>query len=54
MGMKTVWIENEEPWAKKFSDSSFVNFKIKNLSNLMQIWSGAPGHFPINLLIQIN
>ena len=20
MGMKTVWIENEEPWAKKFSD----------------------------------
>ena len=36
MGMKTVWIENEEPWAKKFSDSSFVNFKIKNLSYFLK------------------
>ena len=36
MGMKTVWIENEEPWAKKFSDSSFVNFKIKNLSDFLK------------------
>ena len=32
MGMKTVWIENDEPWAKKFSDSIFVNYKTNNLS----------------------
>ena len=36
MGMKTVWIENEEPWAKKFSDSDFVNYKIKNLSEFLK------------------
>ena len=32
MGMKTIWIENDEPWASKFSDSSFVNYKTNNLS----------------------
>ena len=36
MGMKTVWIENEEPWAKKFSDSSFVNYKTNNLSEFLK------------------
>ena len=36
MGMKTVWIENEEPWAKKFSDSNFVNYKISNLSEFLR------------------
>ena len=36
MGMKTVWIENEEPWAKKFSDSNFVNYKTNNLSEFLQ------------------
>ena len=36
MGMKTIWIENEEPWAKKFSDSDFVNYKIKNLSEFLK------------------
>ena len=30
MGMKTVWIENDEPWAKEFSDSNFVNYKTNN------------------------
>ena len=25
MGMKTIWIENDEPWAKEFSDSNFIN-----------------------------
>ena len=32
MGMKTIWIENDEPWASKFSDSKFVNYKTNNLS----------------------
>jgi len=36
MGMKTVWIENDEPWAKKFSDSDFINFKTNNLSAFLK------------------
>ena len=36
MGMKTVWIENDEPWAKKFSDSNFINFKTNNLSEFLK------------------
>ena len=36
MGMKTVWIENDEPWAKKFSDNSFVNYKTNNLSEFLK------------------
>ena len=36
MGMKTVWIENEEPWAKEFSDSNFVNYKTNNLSEFLK------------------
>ena len=36
MGMKTVWIENDEPWASKFSDSSFINYKTKNLSDFLK------------------
>jgi len=36
MGMKTVWIENDEAWAKKFSDSNFVNYKTKNLSEFLK------------------
>jgi len=36
MGMKTVWIENDEPWASKYSDSSFVNYKISNLSEFLK------------------
>ena len=31
MGMTTVWIENEEPWAKEFSDANFISFKTNNL-----------------------
>ena len=30
MGMKTVWIENDEPWASKFSNSNFINCKTNN------------------------
>ena len=36
MGMKTVWIENEEPWAKKFSDSNFVNYRTNNLPEFLK------------------
>jgi putative hydrolase of the HAD superfamily len=36
MGMKTVWIENDEPWAKKFSDNDFVNYKTSNLSEFLE------------------
>ncbi len=36
MGMKTVWIENEEPWARKFSDSNFIDYKTNNLSELLR------------------
>ena len=36
MGMKTVWIENNEPWASKFSDSNFVNYKTSNLPEFLR------------------
>ena len=36
LGMKTVWIKNDEPWAAEFSDESFVNYKIDNLSNFLR------------------
>ena len=36
MGMKTVWIENDEPWAKKFSDSNFVEYKTDNLAEFLK------------------
>jgi putative hydrolase of the HAD superfamily len=36
MGMKTIWIENDEPWARKFSDSDFVNYKTNNLPKFLK------------------
>jgi len=36
MGMKTVWIKNEEPWAKEYSNSNFVNYRISNLSEFLK------------------
>ena len=36
MGMKTIWIENDEPWAKKFSDNDFINYKTSNLSEFLK------------------
>jgi len=36
MGMKTILIENNEPWAKKFSDSDFINYKTNNLSEFLK------------------
>jgi putative hydrolase of the HAD superfamily len=36
MGMKTIWIENEEPWAKKYSDSKFINYRTNNLAEFLK------------------
>tara|TARA_Y100000741_G_scaffold352763_1_gene325212 strand:+ start:7217 stop:7888 length:672 start_codon:yes stop_codon:yes gene_type:complete len=36
MGMKTIWIENDEPWASKFSDSNFINYRTNNLSEFLK------------------
>ena len=36
MGMKTIWIENDEPWAKEFSNSDFISFKTNNLSEFLK------------------
>ena len=36
LGMKTVWIKNDEPWAAKFSDSDFINYKTDKLSNFLK------------------
>jgi putative hydrolase of the HAD superfamily len=36
MGMKTVWIQNEEAWAKEFSDGNFINYKTNNLSEFLK------------------
>ena len=36
LGMKTVWIKNDEPWAAKFSDAEFVNYKTDKLSNFLR------------------
>jgi len=36
MGMKTIWIENDEPLAAKFSDSDFINYKTKNLTDFLK------------------
>ncbi len=36
LGMKTAWIVNDEPWAAKFSDSDFINYKINKLSEFLK------------------
>ena len=36
LGMKTVWIKNEEPWAAKFSKSKFIDFKTDNLAKFLK------------------
>ena len=32
LGMKTVWLINDEYWGKKESDKEYIDYKIKNLS----------------------
>ncbi|MDC0447791.1 pyrimidine 5'-nucleotidase [Pelagibacteraceae bacterium] len=36
LGMKTVWIENNEPWAAKYSDEEFVNYKTGSLTKFLK------------------
>tara|TARA_B100000963_G_scaffold347947_1_gene354846 strand:- start:5427 stop:6092 length:666 start_codon:yes stop_codon:yes gene_type:complete len=36
MGMKTVWIKNDEPWAAKFSDANFINYKTDKLAKFLK------------------
>ena len=36
LGMKTLWIKNNEPWAAKFSDSDFINYKTDNLEKFLK------------------
>ena len=36
LGMKTVWIKNDEPWAAEFSSESFINYRTKNLTNFLK------------------
>ena len=36
LGMKTVWIINDEPWAAEFSDSNFINYKTDKLSKFLK------------------
>ena len=36
LGMKTLWIKNNEPWAAKFSDSDFINYKTDNLAKFLK------------------
>ena len=36
LGMKTVWIKNDEPWAAEFSDSNFINYKTEDLAKFLK------------------
>ena len=36
LGMKTVWIKNDEPWAAKYSDERFINYKTDNLAKFLK------------------
>ena len=36
LGMKTVWIENNEPWAAEYSGEAFINYKTNNLANFLK------------------
>jgi len=36
LGMKTVWIKNDEPWAAEFSDSDFINYRTDKLSKFLK------------------
>ncbi len=36
LGMKTCWLENEESFAKKDADKSYIDYKINNLPSFLQ------------------
>ena len=36
LGMKTCWLENDEAFAKKDADKSYIDYKIKSLPSFLQ------------------
>jgi len=36
LGMKTVWIKNNEPWAAKYSNENFVNYRTADLTAFLK------------------
>ena len=36
LGMKTVWIKNNEPWAAEFSEENFINYRTENLTEFLK------------------
>ena len=36
LGMKTVWIKNDEPWAAEFSNCDFIDYKTDDLANFLK------------------
>ena len=36
LGMKTVWIKNNEPWAAKYSNENFINYRTGNLTSFLK------------------
>ena len=36
LGMKTCWLENDETFAKKDADKSYIDYKINNLPSFLQ------------------
>ena len=36
LGMKTVWIKNDEPWAAEFSSENFINYKTDSLPEFLR------------------
>ena len=36
LGMKTVWLENNEAFASKDKDKTYIDYKIKNLSGFLK------------------
>tara|TARA_B100000579_G_scaffold432647_1_gene449855 strand:- start:511 stop:1176 length:666 start_codon:yes stop_codon:yes gene_type:complete len=36
LGMKTVWIKNDEPWAAEFSNEKFINYRTENLTSFLK------------------
>ena len=36
LGMKTVWIKNDEPWAAEFSNEDFINYRTEYLTNFLK------------------
>ena len=36
LGMKTVWIKNNEPWAAKFSNENFINYRDREFNKFFK------------------